>query len=316
MKLRRFFTRYDRRPAACRSAVHRRCLHCVWLFYALVCMLLLWDSPGWPSLIDRQGFDPLWPVQWLPADWRFGRIAVVVSALLASVVACCRPSPRLNRIFCFACLLLYVALQNSFGKIDHFWHVALYIAAFWCVIPPRGLTNQASRAEREATILAVNGAQGLLLMTYTLSGIYKCMVSGMEVTAGQMSSFHPDALAYQIANRLQQTNSTSLLGDFLIQHPLLAWPGMLLALYLQCFACLVTLRPHLHRLWGLGLVGFHIMSGLTLSVFFLANCLILLLLLVKSPFIPRASSAQRFCLDLPVIGDLWRYFQSRRCLRF
>jgi hypothetical protein len=173
------------------------------------------------------------------------------------------------------------------------------------MIPPRGLTSQASRAEREATILAVNRAQGLLLTTYTMAGIYKCIVSGMEVNAGQISSFHPDALAYQI-----------VLGDFFIQYPLLAWPGMLLVLYLQCFAWLVSLRPHLHRLWGLGLLGFHIMSGLTLSVFFLGNCLLLLLLLVKSPFIPRASSAKRICLDLPLIGDLWRYLQGKRYLQY
>jgi hypothetical protein len=209
-----------------------------------------------------------------------------------------------------------VALQNSFGKINHLWHGVLYILGFWCMIPPRGLTSQASRAEREATILAVNRAQGLLLTTYTMAGIYKCIVSGMEVNAGQISSFHPDALAYQIANRLQQTNSVSLLGDFFIQYPLLAWPGMLLVLYLQCFAWLVSLRPHLHRLWGLGLLGFHIMSGLTLSVFFLGNCLLLLLLLVKSPFIPRASSAKRICLDLPLIGDLWRYLQGKRYLQY
>ena len=109
----------------------------------------------------------------------------------------------------------------------------------------------------------------------------------------------------------KEPNQTSLLGSFAIEYQYLGWALMLGSVYLQLFALWVVFRPSLRRLWGLGLIAFHVGTYLVMAIDFSPSCLLLAVLLIAPA--PGADPGWRARLqDLPVIGDAWRIVATRR----
>jgi hypothetical protein len=158
---------------------------------------------------------------------------------------------------------------------------------------------------KQRFLIVVSAAQAMVLLVYSMAGLGKIVGSVLPFLEGRMHAFSPEALSVQTAAHLIQTNQSSLLGPFVIEHPYLGWLLLLTSVYLQLFAFWLVFRPSLRRLWGLGLIAFHVGTHLVMAIDFSPTCLLLAVLLVVPAPGPNLAWRERL-LDLPVIGDAWR----------
>jgi hypothetical protein len=146
-----------------------------------------------------------------------------------------------------------------------------------------------------------------------MSGLGKIAGAIYQSSAGQSSAFTHGALAVITANRLVETNSQSLFGPWLIEHPamgdLLLWGDI----YLQFFSFWVAFRPSLHKVWALALILFHLASYLFLTISFAPNALLLALLFFNSPFARETENWRDALADLPLFGRLFSRICPRSC---
>lgn len=83
------------------------------------------------------------------------------------------------------------------------------------------------------------------------------------------------------------------------------------SLYLELFAFIAVFRPRLHRPWALGLILFHVGSGLVLGIGFPNHVLLLGICGLASPFAAETQRWGETLSDLPLFGDLFRLFRAR-----
>jgi fucose 4-O-acetylase-like acetyltransferase len=145
----------------------------------------------------------------------------------------------------------------------------------------------------------------MMLLTYSMSGLWKLFAVISQTLQGQVSAIAPTALARHVAAKLLSSDTTSLLGPWLIEHYWVGWPLMIATLYLELFALWATARVSLHRWFGLGLILLHVSTHLTLNVSFVQNSLWLALFLVFSPFNPDRPDRRSSARDLPLLGRIW-----------
>lgn len=135
-------------------------------------------------------------------------------AILSSLLADIFPFKRVPRIFFFLGLLNFVALSNSFGKINHGWHAWLWVSFILILIPRmRHSVNESSRQFRQRTLLVFWACQAIVLLFYSLAGGWKVAAGILQWSNGEINTFSPEALAMHTADRLIQTESQSLLGS-------------------------------------------------------------------------------------------------------
>jgi len=288
-------------PAALRAATLLRVAFFFPVYFAALRL------PDVPRLADPQGADLLWPVAWVGVTGDPGALAPLALALgmTGNVVGALFPGSRLARAAALVGLLQLLGLNFSFGKIHHLMHGWVYLLALTLWLPsgwtrPEGL----SRAGRQEVLLVFGAAQSLIALTYTLAGVGKICGTVYQLARGEVTPFHPEALARHLADRLLQTRPESVLGPWLIDHATLLWPMMLGTIYLQLFALWAVFRPRLHVLWGAGLLLFHVMTGLSLTIDFSPSILLVGLLFLASPFAPRWAGAGPVLHALPGAGLL------------
>lgn len=283
-------------------------------YYAALLFLAVWLMPEWPGHLARRDVMPLWPVAWLTrVDLRTGIAVILAGYVGGALLGALFPDRRWARAAAFLGLFEFVAYNNSLGKIGHSLH-AWVLTSFLLVFLPgdRNRPSSPARVVRQRFLIVFGACQAMVLLTYTMSGLGKVGRAVAQLCLGETSAFHPHALAVVVADRLLQTNSQSLLGPWLIDHPLAGWPFLLATLYLQLVAFFVAFRPALHRWWGIGLVLMHLGTVLLLTVHFPQNILLLALLLFFSPFRRDDVSWRERLRQLPLFGRLFRFTTAAR----
>jgi hypothetical protein len=278
------------------------------LFWYVLALFLFWSE--WRAFAQ---IDPLWPVVWLPALGIQRAVDLLALASFATgILALAQPERRLWRALTFLCFFFLYAFINSRGRIGHDGHAWIVVAflLIWLPAARRPATDQ-SVTYRQRYLAVIWAAQFFMGLFYSMSGAWKVVAAVQQIAAGQLHTFHPYALANLTAARLLETNSASVLGWLVIDYPLLGWPLHLGAVYLELFAVVAVFRPALHKLWGLGLITFHIGSWLFLTIAFQTNIFLLGLLFVMSPFAPRTIVWPEVLGQLPLIGSLWDWFNRR-----
>jgi len=251
-----------------------------------------------------------WPAAWMA--WvgpELGGPLVLALGLGGALLAVALPERRSVRFLAFFGLLEVLALKYSFGKIHHAMHGWLFVS-FLLVWLPAAWPSKARR-DRQHALFVWSAAQVGLALTYSLAGLGKLLGTVYQAVRGEPTPLHPSALARHMADRLQQTDAESLLGPWMIEHGAWLWPLMLGTVYLQLFALQAAFRPTLHRAWGVGLIGFHVVSILTLTIDFNPNIPLLGLLFVASPFAPPLRLGE-LVAELPWVGYLSRAPKDRR----
>jgi hypothetical protein len=239
---------------------------------------------------------------WVGPD--LGAPLVLVGAGLAFILAPFAPERRPLRVAVAVALLEVLGLQYSFGKIHHLMHGWLYASFLFAAFLPSAIFVSPARAP--AGLRVFHAAQVTLGLTYSLAGLGKIIGAVYQAVLGQTTSLHPSALAVHIADRLLQTHPEPTLGPFLMGLGPWLWPAMLGTLYLQLFALPAAFRPALHRLWGAGLIAFHVVTAVSLTIDFTPNILLLGSLFVASPFAPPSTGWRAQAEALPLFGPLFR----------
>ena len=287
-------------------------------FYVFLLYLAIQQVTELAVLTDQRLDLPVWPVAWLGrsgALFPAGVKALFFCYLGSNVLAAALPGWRSLRIAAFLGLLEYVALKNSFGKINHSFHLPLLVAGL-LVFLPAGWDARAAgvgRATRQGTLLVFWLCQAGVLLSYTMSGLGKLGGAVYQLARGQPSAFAPGALGAHIALRLFQTHSQSELGAWIIHHPWLTWPGLPGAIYLELFSFWIAFRPALQRPWAAGLILFHLGTFFTMTITFPQSSFLLALLFFPSPFAPaRFPGWQTLLFQLPLAGEVSKMLTSTR----
>ena len=288
-------------------------------FYAFLLYFAISQFTELPPLLDRVASAPLWPIAWLrwagPAS---GPRTLLAFYLATNILGVFTAPWRAGRVLTFLGLLEYVAFKESFGKIGHSLHLPLLVAGVFILLPadwewPAPRTN---RRRRQETLLVFWLAQAVVLLSYTMSGAAKLAVAVFQLVTGQPNAFFPGGFSAIVAQRLLETHSTSLLGPWVIHHPILTWPALPAAICLEFFAFLAAFRPSLGRPVAALLILFHVGTYLTLTISFPQSCFLLAILFFPSPFEPDAFwSWQNRLLDLPFARNLYKTWQAARRTR-
>lgn len=279
-----------------------RVFYVLLLFFSFSIAIALW--PEWSRLSELQ---PLWVVYWLRLfSPRVAADVLVLGTFVIGLVSLVLPQIRFVRILVFVTFLMLVGMANSMGKINHSFHGLLAPAFMFIFLPAKWSTLENSVSRKQCFLQVFWGAQLLLLCFYSMSGVMKCFGIIQQMATGEMNALHPYAMSYQIADRLLQTNSDSILGPFIIRYPYWGWLPYIAAIYFETFAIIASFRPTLHRVWGVCLILFHIATWLTMSIPFPPAPVVLGILLVISPFQPQQLSISHALSDVPLFGDLGR----------
>lgn len=283
-------------------------------YYAILFFFAAGEIFSWQGYLDAGNLAPRWPVFWLRfVDAKAGIAAILWLYLLGGVLAVTLTRYRWARIVIFVSLLEHMALTFSFGAVNHGDHLVVLIG-FVLIFLPAGwhVRGSAGRAARSATLLVFSGAQAMILLTYSMAGMWKAGGVLQQWAMGEFFTYlHPAGLARQVAAKMLEDDAASVLGPWLVAHPWVGWLPGIAAIYLELFALWVVARPSLHQAWGLGLALFHLGTHLALGVGFPQNTLWLALFLVFSPFRPYEPSWRRAAGDLPVLGAWLRRFENR-----
>ncbi len=308
--MRRFFAGRDR-PTSRRALRHQtklfqttrvvvRCYYVALLFFAAATM------DDWPSYLDRMEALPLWPVDWLRlVPLRAGVLGILTGYLATTFLGAVFSHRRWARSLAFLGLLEFVALENSFGKINHAHHLWV-LTGFLLVFLPDVTGPSADRATRQRFLTVFWACQAITLLTYTMSGLGKVVCAIYQVCAGQNNILMPSGLATLIASRLLQTSSTSWLGPWLIAHPWFGWPLGLASIYVEFFAFWIAFRPMLLRWWAAALILFHIMVFVCMAIGFMPVVLLLGLLFLGTPPCPGERSLLDAARQLPALSLVLR----------
>ena len=282
------------------------------VFYA-VALFQVSNAERLQSYWDATAIDPLWCVAWARFTGPALAGSIVYAAAVLSAAACALvPAWTAARVAFALAMLQFGGLANSFGKINHEWHVLCVAAFLLCFLPAGNSASlRRSTGRMQAYLLAVWSLLGAFFLAYTISGVLKVVVGLVQAASLKPNAFSPSALAYHVAKRLLQTGDTTPVAQILLRHPALGWPGNLLTLYLETFALVAAFRPRLHRLWAMGLILFHLGSGLVLGIGFYHHVLLLGVLGLASPFAPSTFDARAVLLDLPLFGDVARWLRAQ-----
>lgn len=80
---------------------------------------------------------------------------------------------------------------------------------------------------------------------------------------------------------------------------------------LEATSLLVAFRPRLHRVWGVGLIVFHVGTQVAMGFTFRPSIILLGLLFVCSPAAPAGMSVSEVLLDLPGVRIVSRLRSAR-----
>ncbi len=295
------------RVASVRTATLLRALYFFPAFWILA------HVPQWDLVALPRRPDLLWPVAWLKFfDTTRAGPTLLGAVVAGSVVGALAAEYRWARVLACVSLLEFLGLKFAYGKIHHLMHAWLLVLACLILLPrdwarPERLT----RAGQHSLLLVLSTAQLFTALTYSLSGVGKVGGIIYQLWLDQTTSLHPSSLARHLADRLLQTNQLSLWGPWMIEHGAWLWPLMIGTIYLQLFALHFAARPHLHRWLGIGLVSFHVLTTMSLTIDFTPAVVLVGMLFIVSPLQPEQIQWKAALRELPLIGLCWDLMQRR-----
>jgi hypothetical protein len=273
------------------------------MFYVASLLWVVQSMNSWPALLDLREASPLRPARWTTSA--FGThtgIAVILAVYLTgSLVALILPERRLARALYALGLLEFMALVNSFGKVNHSLHGWLFVALVLVLLPSGPWHERSEAAERREFLTVIWIAQLVILFFYTLTGFWKVRYAIGDFLAGSPNAFGRSGFAYIVADRVLVTSQRTLLGDFFINNATIGWLSFLATMYFETCSVVIVFRPRVQRLWGIILLVFHLGTQLALGFTFTQNIVLVSLLLIFSPFTPDGVTMRDALLDLPIV---------------
>ena len=276
-------------------------------YYVIVAMVLYGAARRMSALggnPDR--FDFLWPLAWMDrVSPEMGGEILANLYVVAGFAGILLWRFLVVRILVAIALLQWAAFPNSFGAIHHGNHEFFWLSVCFLFLP--GGSKSAlrdNRLGRMRFLYAFSVAPALILLFYTLSGIYKVQDAAMALVHGYFGGFATDAMAQTLARRAIETGSDPMWAEVIINRPILGWPMYLGLYYVELVAIYILFRPSLHRIWGALLIAFHFGTLTFMDIVFPYHVLINGLLFIMSPFHPKTFDLRQTLRAVPFFGWL------------
>lgn len=253
--------------------------------------------------LPNENFNPIWSVAWMKLlDPTTGANIIIFFFVASSIIGALFQRYLVSRIMAFLGVLQLHALYSLFVQVDHHWYPWLYTTFLLMFLPKTSDKNDNGLEDRKKFLFTFFCLQIAIFGIYSLVGVGRIYGSIRDIQAGGVSAFAPEALALHVAHWLSQNNTSSLLGPFIIQHPLVGWPFFAGSIYLLLFSLWAVFKPSLHRIWALGLIIYHLAIYLTMNMLFISPSILLIFLFFDSPFRKKGVSFREMVLDLPILG--------------
>lgn len=315
-RFRSFFLLIDTNDVAITpSGFSRAAVGVVWIvrfFYLFTAYSIATNLEFSGAFMGTDLTDPLWPAVLLRdsvgIEWLNNVSAISISASVIALLAVVFPSVLIFRVGVFLYLLLFGAIENSYGSINHGIHFYIYISFVLMFLPSSvGRPGEMSRKDAMSSIMVFWFAQSVILLTYSLAGYWKVYNSGVELLA-------PDGFVRILLARLvSDTMSVPPLLPLGVQQEFPMQVMFVATIYVQLFALFALFRPHLQRLFGVVLIVFHFGTDWLINLYFHQHLVFLGLFLVFSPFVPTHFSISSLIKSLPILGiplRIWSNFRQ------
>ena len=248
--------------------------------------------------------DPLWPMKpfsSIPAGYLvlFFQLNLFVSFLFL----CFKTNHKFLKVYVFIIYFLYMAFNNSFGKINHGQYLALMILFCFMFIP-----TKSKKDYQKKTIFTFATAQFFLLMAYSLTGAWKLLWGIIEFFTKEVSLFSPLSFRNVIITQYQFVEPT-IIGAWFLEHYYIGWVMYLAVVYIEICSVFIFFKPNLHKIWGVLLLSLHLGIHFVLQVNMFSAPLYIGLLLIMSPFYFK-TDVKTTLLSLPVVFETRRLFQK------
>jgi hypothetical protein len=264
------------------------------------------------QIVRAQAYEPLWPLAWsafFQIDQTLTLNIVRFFFVAVTIIGVFTFKSRSGRFLVFLGIWQIHAVLSSFNHPNHQWYPWLYTSFIFIFLPD--IWKKSDTEANKKFLLIIWSAQALVLLTYSLSGMWKFVSLFDQVISGQIHGFSKDAFAYQVADFLPRVNYNPLLAEFIINNPVFVWPFYAGSYFLEFFALWTAFRPSLQRFWALGLIIFHLGTFVAMGIQFLPFVAILVILFMNSPFSPAKFSMKQVILDLPVAAQVIPFFGKK-----
>ncbi len=281
-------------------------------YYVVSAFWVVGQTQSWPTYARLQRATPLWPAEWWfrEVSVRTGVNLIFSVYLIASLIVVLVPDRRLARAAYTLALLQYMSFVNSFDKVNHDLHGWLFVSIVLILLPRGPWGARRSTADRQYFLTVFWAAQLVLLLFYSLTGMWKIYSAIDAFAHGHINGFNLSAFSYIVGARLIQTNQDTVLGKFFVHNELPGWLLFTGTMYLETASLMIAFRPRVQRMWGLGLILFHVGTQLAMGFTFPENIVLVGLLLVCSPFAPDRVRVKDAFFDLPVVHFAYRRARS------
>ncbi|MBR9914089.1 MAG: hypothetical protein GYB32_04570 [Algicola sp.] len=256
------------------------------------------------ALASSKLVEPLWPVFFLEQAHLLAVSYILQISLILSVLVVTIKNTQFMRIYVFLNYFLFAALISSFGKINHGLHFLLIPLFCFALIP-----NEGRKHFKEKTILMYLSAKFFLLVAYSLTGFWKLFWGIIEYFTEQVSLFSPLSFRNILIAQFE-LKPVTFLGEWLIEHYIIGWILYIVVIYLELFSIAIFFKPNLYKIWGLAIIAMHAGLALVMDVNNYVAVLVLVFLLVLSPF-NKSTSIKDTIKSLPIL-DGFAYFRSRK----
>ncbi len=276
----------------------------IFFYYFCPIIFMVWQYKVWIRMIHHSTILPLWPITWINfVDAQIGIIIILLISIIGFCIAAFFSQHSWARIIACIAAFQLAALINSYGKVSHYWH-GWVLTSFLLIFLPNDWKESSQtmqREKREKIYLIFSACQIILLLGYSMAGVWKFIGAIYQISMGEVNLFSPEAFATHIADRLLQTNVKSIAGDFMIEHHFIGSVFLISGVYIQAFSLCAAFRPALQKIWGLLLISFHIGTALTLTIGFWEQCALLILFFLFTPFDYKNISIKERILQFPLL---------------
>lgn len=259
------------------EAINSNILICAKVFYTILYTVVISNIYNIETFITTPMTHPEWAVFWtqiLP-DFPWQIIFIFV-CFFSNTITLFNTHQRKYRIINFIAFFFLFSALNSYPKINHNLHTALIPLFFLCFISFK------TEKKIQNTIIYAS-AIGSLLITYSLSGLWKILAAIKHLFKGDKGSFDMNAMTRYIEYNYTYFEP-NLIAKWFIEHELLGFILLWIGILLEFFSVIIFFFPKFHKIWGIGLILMHIGIANVLDVHFGYVCVSIVPLLVLSPF--------------------------------
>jgi len=259
------------------EAINLNIFICSKVYYCLLFTILIPNIYNIDIFIASPMTHPEWSVFWtrLLPDFPW-QIFLLVICFLSNTITIAFTEQKKYRVINFISFFLLFSALNSYPKINHNLHTALIPLFFLCLIdfnPQKKIQN---------TVIYTS-AIGSLLITYSLSGLWKILAALKHLIKGDKGSFDLNGMTRYIDYNFIYSEP-NLIAKWLIENELIGFLFLWVGILLEFFSIFILFFPKVHRIWGVGLILMHIGIANVLDVHFSYVCVSIVPLLLLSPF--------------------------------